>query len=278
MQILLRCKTNLSFIERALNDFGAKDLIHIEEPHSQCHQIYAQWPKDLKLPEALTQHTDLAFYQLLPNQQVDWNQSWSTHAWNFRDGYTRIPIKDFMKNAVTHKNKELLLKPGPGFGDFSHPSTQMTLHLMVKHLQATNTLIDIGCGSGILSLFAALCGVTNCIGLDIDPLALQHATENSLLNQADHADFLLPEHFDSFWKKKKKPSPLLITMNMISSEQRTAWNSLPLLHSLPSTIIISGILISESSEYLKECQSRGWQKIEDCKQEGWIAFAFKSAT
>lgn len=185
---------------------------------------------------------------------INWEEQWASFAKNFYDGKAHIPIQ----------KKNLLLLPGPGFGDLSHPTTYLMLKMMKKRVK-NESVIDIGTGSGILSLAACLLNAKNAIGIDIDPDALKHARKNAKLNQISNARFI-----------KRLPGnlpPSLFLMNMISSEQRAVhpqkWNRCAKLW------IISGILTEERPKYLKEASARGWQPIEEHRRKGWLGWVFK---
>ncbi len=110
------------------------------------------------------------------------------------------------------------MQPGPGFGDFSHPTTRLALQLLSRYLKE-QCVIDIGCGSGILALAAATMGAQAVYGIDIDSKAIEHSIQNALLNRLEQqCTFCLANEFH--WLPTS--SPLLILMNMIQYEQKTA--------------------------------------------------------
>jgi ribosomal protein L11 methyltransferase len=86
----------------------------------------------------------------------------------------------------------LTLDPGPAFGTGSHPTTRLCLEWLVAHVRPGCTLLDYGCGSGILALAAARLGAGRVIGTDIDPQALRASADNASANGLDVA-FVAPE-------------------------------------------------------------------------------------
>lgn len=203
---------------------------------------------------------------------IDWESQWKEHGYRFREGYVHVDLADF-----TEKQKSpgclfpnLRLKPGPGFGDLSHITTRLALELLIAENSNAIT-IDIGSGSGILALSAAALGAPFAYGIDIDPEAVLHAFENSVLNNLEHrCAFFTPREFTVDLPNE----PLLILMNMIGSEQMTAWDSLPDLHGRPATYITTGILEEERESYLREAENRGWIFRNETTKEGWTAFVF----
>lgn len=93
----------------------------------------------------------------------------------------------------------LKLNPGLAFGTGSHETTALCLDWLTDHPPQGKTVIDYGCGSGILGIAALKCGASRVYGVDYDPQALIASRENAELNQIDADDFQLfrPEQFPS---------------------------------------------------------------------------------
>jgi ribosomal protein L11 methyltransferase len=189
---------------------------------------------------------------------IDWEEQWRLFAPNFYDGCAHIPLSN---------GEEIRLKPGEGFGDLSHPTTQLMLKLMSSRVQ-NKIVVDIGCGSGILSIAAAKLGAKKVYGIDIDPQALAHAKKNCEFNHCHKRVFI----------RKTLPAevfhtPTVILMNMIMNEQKCAWKSNQQLHS--ECIIASGILTEQKQAYLELVKSWGWPRPEKiCTKSGWLGFLF----
>lgn len=186
-------------------------------------------------------------------KEIDWESQWAIHGHHFRNGFVHVELL----------NQEIKLKPGPGFGDLSHPTTQLVLEMMKPHV-AGSTVLDIGSGSGILSLSALALGAKQAIGIDIDPEAIAHAQINAQINGMEqNAHFCLPEEMP--------PCEIgIILMNMIRTEQEIAWKSLK-LH--PKLCITSGVLDEEKDIYLEQIKAWGFQIQRICKKENWLGFA-----
>jgi ribosomal protein L11 methyltransferase len=186
--------------------------------------------------------------------QVDWDEQWSLFAENFADGKAHIQVGE----------KTLLLTPGAGFGDLSHPTTYLMLEMMKSHV-AHESIIDIGTGSGILALAALLLQAKSAIGIDIDAAALKHAKENGKLNGLK-AQFTkaLP---------KNLPTGNILLMNMIFPEQKEFQPQR--LNALAKMWIVSGLLASQKDEYLKQSAEWGWELIEAHQRLDWCGFIFR---
>lgn len=142
----------------------------------------------------------------------------------------------------------------------------MALQLMARYSPA-DLVIDIGCGSGILTLAAIALGAKKGYGIDIDAIALDHAARNSVLNDmAEKSSFFLPAACPA----PAADSAPLIVMNMISSEQKLAWHSLPQLHSCRGATIVSGLLAKEAAAFEKQCALWCWRITDTITSEAMM--------
>jgi len=183
---------------------------------------------------------------------VIWQQQWELFAPNFKDGKAHIDLTPYGCSEV------LQLYPGPGFGDLSHPTTRIVLKLMQPYVK-DRAVVDIGCGSGILSLAAAAMGASHVDGYDIDPEAVEHAKKNAKGKI----------HFAT--KPPNKISPIIL-MNMISSEQAQAWSVIENRIPPDAILITSGILEENADEYLDWRIKQGWSVKQKLTEDGWIGF------
>lgn len=196
----------------------------------------------------------------------DWNDQWEKHAPGYVDGFVHLNLNDFgAKESFSIK-----LKPGPGFGDLSHPTTSMVLKLLCEEKDGHSSFLDIGTGSGILAIGAALLGFKHVYAVDIDQGALDHAKQNAQLNQLDSLiHFSFPKEFDISLKSNY---PRIAAMNMIFSEQIQAWSSLKRFHSSIQTLLVSGVLVKERTAYLEKAAFWGFQVVKELVENEWSAF------
>lgn len=107
--------------------------------------------------------------------EINYATEWERHAPCFKEGKAHVHLQN---------GSSIELIPGAGFGDLSHPTTGLILELMAKHVQ-NQRVVDIGSGSGILSLAAKKLGAKEVFGIDIEINAVFHARENARINQLD---------------------------------------------------------------------------------------------
>lgn len=208
-------------------------------------------------------------FQLPP---IDWTEQWALFGPNFNEGRVQLDLKPFFENkpGTVHSFPLVTMEPGCGFGDFSHPTTHLMMQLLTECLPL-KTVIDIGSGSGILSLAAAVMGAKKVIGIDIDEGAIAHAIKNAIINDVQKTCHFMAPCSANDYLKECEPQALTL-MNMISSEQKIAYASLPSIHSLQGTLITSGIRNEEKTSYATQIEEWGWKIEKTYEKEGWLAF------
>lgn len=192
--------------------------------------------------------------------KIDWEADWQLHAPGFSEGKLSLDLKPF------GKDKMLYLIPGAGFGNLSHPTTRLVLELMKGKVEGRD-LVDIGSGSGVLALAACALGARSVMGIDIDPVANDHASENALLNGLTEVKFYLPDAVPAFNRFSG-----VVLMNMIQAEQKQAWESFTKKGQISGIALTSGILKQQEEEYKSLVMSWGWKVEQVVEEDGWLGF------
>ncbi|MBA3602197.1 MAG: 50S ribosomal protein L11 methyltransferase [Parachlamydiaceae bacterium] len=243
------------------NQAGFQLLYSSEEPNSE-KLIYGYPPIGVSTTNLLQDYRELASFHTVQFDQIDWHDQWGSE-----NSSLFIDLKEYSPN----NENGFLMAPGPGFGDLSHPTTRLALKMMAPLVRG-KYVIDLGCGSGVLSLAAIKLGAEGVCGIDIDADALKHAKENALLNELENKiSFHLPGEVLAI----PANVPVLLVMNMIYKEQEQAWNSLPEVHALKMDCITSGVLKQHQKLYLSLCEKRSWQLVDSRIEDKWCGFHFK---
>ena len=203
---------------------------------------------------------------ILLHSDINWNEQWELFCPYFQKDLCKIPLSDFCEGA----SEELLLTPGPGFGDLSHPTTLLMMELIGTYAPK-KTLIDLGCGSGILGLSALKLGANKVYCLDIADEALEHTLTNAKLNKLEDKLFAgksLPSPAD--------PAPEILLLNMTFQEQKEAIASLSLDQKKNLTWITSGILKKQKIKYLAFAKSLNLTLKSTISKDEWLAFIFSA--
>ena len=166
---------------------------------------------------------------------------------------------------VADKNENgtsIIIDPGSGFGTGSHPTTQLCLKWIEKNDDPNSSLIDYGCGSGILSIAANKFGCGRVVGVDNDHQALLNAERNKDLNSSDIVFF----HSDDYDHNESYDITIAnILLNTIIGLRRTLISSLK----ENGILILSGILVEQASDIIDAFKSDMFLSIVD-QQEGWL--------
>ncbi|HDR8939928.1 50S ribosomal protein L11 methyltransferase [Burkholderia vietnamiensis] len=158
----------------------------------------------------------------------------------------------------------LELDPGLAFGTGSHPTTRLCMEWLEQTVKPGQSVLDYGCGSGILAILARKCGADPVIGIDIDPQAVESARQNSERNHAD-VTYGLPDacpdgEFDIVVANILS-NPLKLMASMLASKVKPG-----------GRIALSGVLARQADEvaavYARYVDISVWRE-----HEGWVCLA-----
>ena len=158
----------------------------------------------------------------------------------------------------------IVLDPGLAFGTGSHPTTRLCLEWLEANLRGGETLLDYGCGSGILAIAALKLGAQRALGVDIDPQAVLAATENSARNMVA-AEFCGAEkHIDicaDIVVANILANPLKLLAPILGRNCRPG-----------GTLVLSGVLESQGDDVIGAYRSL-FDLAVCARNDGWVALA-----
>ncbi len=156
------------------------------------------------------------------------------------------------------------LDPGLAFGTGSHPTTRLCLRWLDEHIRGGESVLDYGCGSGILAIAASKLGASKVWGVDIDPQAVESAGYNSAQNGVD-ASFHLPG------QAPQQQADMLVA-NILTNPLKAMAPMLAELVRRGGWIVLSGILDSQAQEV--ETVYSAWFDFDSpAFDEGWTRLA-----
>ena len=159
--------------------------IRLYLPHdAQAPEQIAQLKSELEVFRAQNPDTDLGSLEVsLQNlQEEDWEESWKQYYQPIPIGEKLLIVPQWLSPENPEHRIPVVLDPGMIFGTGAHASTQMCLRALEQTIHGGERVIDLGSGSGILSIAALLLGAQEATGVDIDPKAEDIARENAALN------------------------------------------------------------------------------------------------
>lgn len=161
------------------------------------------------------------------------------------------------------------IDPGAAFGTGTHATTRMCLELIEKYVSRNSTVLDIGSGSGILSIAAALLGAGRTDGVDIDPVAVKVASENAALNGiSDKVRYLKGDLCD-----KISGTYDIVVANIVADVIISLLENVENYMHEGSVFICSGIIDIRENDVLDAFAKYGYKIIDSRTCENWRAFA-----
>lgn len=136
---------------------------------------------------------DKLAYKLEQLEDKDWEREWMDNFHPIKFGQ-RLWVCPSWRDIPEPTAVNVLLDPGLAFGTGTHPTTALCMQWLDAHIQPEQTVVDFGCGSGILGIAALKLGAKRVIGIDIDPQAIEASTANAERNGvASQIELYLPK-------------------------------------------------------------------------------------
>lgn len=205
-----------------------------------------------------------------PFVEVDWENEWKKFFKPRRVGSHFVVRPTWESFDALPGDKVIVLDPGQAFGTGDHPTTRMCLEYLEMQVAPSNSVLDLGCGSGILAVGAKMVGAGETLAIDIDPIAVEVAKENITRNNVEvmtAVGDVLELQLESRWD--------IVVSNIISA---TLINLAPdAAYALRpgGKWIVSGIITQNWSDVKKAAEKSGFTYIEHREEDGWNAGVFK---
>ena len=229
--------------------------------------------------KALTQEHGLPLgVQELP--ETDWETDWQNHYPAVEVGEKLIVLPYWLAENDDSGRLPVILDPGLTFGTGAHPSTQMVMEAMEQRLTPGGHCLDLGSGSGILSITALRLGAESAVGVDIDPKAEDIARENAAYNGFGAPAF--SAYTGDVTADKKLMDRLcdgaydLVLVNIVADVIIHLSPVLPRFLRRQSTLICSGILDTRLSDVQSALERAGLTVIEIKAKEDWRCIVAKN--
>jgi len=219
-----------------------------------------------------------ASYKEIADQ--NWMEAWKQHYKPIRIGERLVIVPAWMDSPDPDRIA-IKIDPGMAFGTGTHPTTQLCLELMEKYFDDDTrsmvnrplSAIDVGCGSGILSIAAIKLGAKSALGVDIDAGSIVNARENASSNQVGDELTLevgsVQEILDGRFTLRKAP---LVLANILAPViGRLFAAGLAQLIEANGAIILSGILQEQTQGVIDAAQAKGLRTNERKQMGDWVA-------
>ena len=208
---------------------------------------------------------------------ADWENNWKQFYKPMEIGERLIVIPEW-ESAKTHGRIPLILNPGLTFGTGSHATTRLCLTALEKHVTDGQRVLDLGCGSGILSIAALLLGAEHAFACDIDEKCVDVAYENAALNGIGRDRYMVrwgDVLSDRQLQKEMGDKYDIIVANIVSDVIiGLAPQVRPFLKE-GGLFLTSGIIDTRADEVAEKLRQNGWEIVEERSSEGWFSFLCK---
>ncbi len=214
---------------------------------------------------------------LLSMQNVadeDWENNWKAFYKPMEIGERLLVVPEWEETGETERVK-LLLNPGLTFGTGSHATTRLCLTALDRLIRGGEKVLDLGCGSGILSIAALRLGAARAFACDVDPACVNVAYENAALNGIGRerytvragdvtADRELAREFGGDYD--------LVTANIVADVILSLAPRVRALLKEGGAFLCSGIIDDRAAEVRAGLEQNGWTVAEENSSEGWYCY------
>jgi len=186
-EVLARYVPGGVVIESTRVDVSTEDEGRVVGPLRVCGYLPVDERLEATRQQILEGLWHLGFIRPLPEAQfrpvetLDWAEAWKQHYRPIPIG-SRLLIVPAWMQPETERRIPILLEPGMAFGTGAHPTTQLSLQFLEELPLEGQPVIDIGCGSGILSIAALKLGAAHALGVDVEADAIPAARQNAARN------------------------------------------------------------------------------------------------
>lgn len=202
-------------------------------------------------------------------KNADWENNWKKYFKPIPIG-EKLLIQPIWKDKVDAGDRVVInLEPGLAFGTGSHETTRLCLEAIEKHIKPGSKMLDIGCGSGILSIASLLLGASEATGVDIDKLTVKTAMENAERNGFDETQYTL---YHGNLTDKVSGKFDVIAANIVADAIIMLSKGVDAFMNDDSVYIVSGIIDMREAEVVAALDEYGFRITARHEEGGWLCF------
>ncbi len=202
----------------------------------------------------------------------DWENNWKQYFHPIPVG-EKLLIRPTWEDEYDAGNRKVLnIEPGLAFGTGTHETTRLCLETLEKHINDGTTVLDIGCGSGILSVASLLLGAEKAVGVDIDALAVKTAIENGEANGFREPEYTI---LQGNLTDKVSGKYNVVVANIVADIIIMFCENVADFMYDDSVFITSGIIDTREQDVLDAFDKFGFEVVGRHSEGGWVCFECK---
>lgn len=209
--------------------------------------------------------------ELLDCAEEDWRNNWKKYFNPIPVGEKLLIRPSWRDDYDAGSRKVLSIDPGLAFGTGGHETTRLCLEMCEKYLKENDSVLDVGCGSGILGIATLLLGAKDAVGVDIDEVAVRTAKENAEINGVGDRFTAI---CGSFTEKVEGKYDIVLA-NIVADAIMFLSEGVKDFMKDDAVYVMSGIIDTRAEE-VKMSVSRHFDIIEEHLENGWACFAAKA--
>ena len=200
----------------------------------------------------------------------DWLNNWKQYFQPSPVGEKLLIRPTWRKNYDPNGRIVINLDPGLAFGTGTHETTRLCLEVLEKIIKEDTTVLDVGCGSGILGIASLLLGAKTAVGVDIDPMAVKTAKENAVLNNVEDKFTAIEGNFT----EKVSGKFDIVVANIVADAIIFLSQGVKTFMKEDSVYIMSGIIDTRVGEVIEEV-SKNFEITQKLFLNGWYCLTAK---
>ena len=207
----------------------------------------------------------------------DWENNWKAFYKPMEIGERLLVVPEW-EQAPENGRVKLILNPGLTFGTGSHATTRLCLTALDRLIQGGEKVLDLGCGSGILSIAALRLGASRAFACDVDPTCVNVANENAALNGVDPACYTVRAGdvtADRELAREFGGDYDVVVANIVADVIIALAPRVRPLLKQGGVFLCSGIIDDRAAEVRQKLTDAGWTVEEENSSEGWFSYLCK---
>ena len=203
-------------------------------------------------------------------EDENWNERWEEESFSPVDIDNKIVIRAAHHPAPADAVIDIIVKPSMSFGSGHHHTTRMMCRA-IHSLNPSGRVLDVGCGTGVLSIAAIKCGAEHADAVDIDPWSTASAEEAAQLNGIAEQISVLLGTVEVVEGRKYDMVLANINRNIILNDIDRYVEAL----NEGGKLLLSGFLVEDIADITTAASERGLCPIAQSEEEGWVCLVFK---